>query len=126
MGLVGTGLLAIPRPRRLRLVRGGRALSPERAGLDLKPRRARRFYLVFASARPAAIALSLPRRQRDADSLLLRRCSTGLLAPPLMVSGPCWWAAPEDHGRARQRLLAEAAQAWTATAIMTAAALAFF
>src|SRR5216684_1237580 len=58
MGLIGTGLLAIP-------VLAGSAsfavaeLFVWRAGLDLEPRRARRFYLVFAGAMGAGIVLGL-------------------------------------------------------------------
>lgn len=123
IGLIGTGLLAIP-------VLAGSAsyavaeLFAWRAGLDLRPRQARRFYLVLGGAILAGIVLDVfdtnPIRMLFWSALL-----NGLLAPPLMilvmlvgnnrkimgvhVNGP--WL----------NLLG-----WTAAAIMTAAAIAFF
>ena len=123
MGLVGTGLLAIP-------VLAGSAsfavaeLFAWRAGLDLKPRRARRFYLVFASAMAGGIALSLL-GANAMRTLFFSAVLNGLLAPPLMVLvmlvGGNRKIMGEHVNGFWLRLLG-----WTATAIMTAAALAFF
>jgi NRAMP (natural resistance-associated macrophage protein)-like metal ion transporter len=123
MGLVGTGLLAIP-------VLAGSAsfavaeLFAWRAGLDLKPRSARRFYLVFASAMAGGIALSLL-GANAMRTLFFSAVLNGLLAPPLMVLvmlvGGNRKIMGEHVNGFWLRLLG-----WTATAIMTAAALAFF
>jgi len=123
MGLVGTGLLAIP-------VLAGSAsfavaeLFAWRAGLDLKPRRARRFYLVFASAMAGGIALSFL-GANAMRTLFFSAVLNGLLAPPLMVLvmlvGGNRKIMGEHVNGFWLRLLG-----WTATAIMTAAALAFF
>ena len=123
MGLVGTGLLAIP-------VLAGSAsfavaeLFAWRAGLDLKPRSARRFYLVFASAMAGGIALSLL-GANAMRTLFFSAVLNGLLAPPLMVLvmlvGGNRKVMGEHVNGFWLRLLG-----WTATAIMTAAALAFF
>ena len=123
MGLVGTGLLAIP-------VLAGSAsfavaeLFAWRAGLDLKPRSARRFYLVFASAMAGGIALSLL-GANVMRTLFFSAVLNGLLAPPLMVLvmmvGGNRKIMGEHVNGFWLRLLG-----WTATAIMTAAALAFF
>src|SRR4030095_13558739 len=87
VGLVGTGLLAIP------VLAGSASFAVAElfawpAGLDLKPRRALR-------------------RQSDPDALLLRRAQRPSRSPP-HGSGHAGGRQPEDHGRARQRLLAEA------------------
>ena len=123
MGLVGTGLLAIP-------VLAGSAsfavaeLFAWRAGLDLKPHSARRFYLVFASAMAGGIALSLL-GANAMRTLFFSAVLNGLLAPPLMVLvmmvGGNRKIMGEHVNGFWLRLLG-----WTATAIMTAAALAFF
>ncbi|HLF49533.1 MAG TPA: divalent metal cation transporter [Methylomirabilota bacterium] len=83
LGLIGTGLLAIP-------VLAGSAsfavaeLFGWRSGLDLSPRRGRRFYLLFAGAMAAGMALDFfgfnPTRM-----LFYSAVVNGLLAPPLMV-----------------------------------------
>ena len=123
MGLIGTGLLAIP-------VLAGSAsfavaeLFAWRASLDLKPRSARRFYLVFTSAMGVGIMLGLfdttPIRLLFFSAVL-----NGLLAPPLMalvmlVGGNRKIMGEHVNGFWLARL------GWTATAVMTAAALAFF
>jgi NRAMP (natural resistance-associated macrophage protein)-like metal ion transporter len=122
MGLVGTGLLAIP-------VLAGSAsfavaeLFAWRAGLDLKPRSARRFYLVFAGAMGGGIALSLL-GANAMRTLFFSAVLNGLLAPPLMVLvmlvGGNRKIMREHVNGFWLRLLG-----WTATAVMTAAALAF-
>ncbi|HET7875829.1 MAG TPA: divalent metal cation transporter [Methylomirabilota bacterium] len=82
-GLIGTGLLAIP-------VLAGSAsfavaeLFGWRAGLELSPRRGRRFYLVFAGALVAGMALDFFRFS-PTRMLFYSAVLNGLLAPPLMV-----------------------------------------
>ncbi len=83
LGLVGTGLLAIPV-----LAGSGSFAVAEvlgwRAGLDLSPRRGRRFYLIFAGSIAGGIGLALvavsPIRMLFYSAVL-----NGLLAPPLML-----------------------------------------
>ena len=83
LGLIGTGLLAIP------VLAGSASFAVAevfgwRSGLDLSPRRGRRFYLVFAGAMAAGMALDFfgfnPTRM-----LFYSAVVNGLLAPPLMV-----------------------------------------
>ena len=95
-----------------------------RAGLDLKPRRAPRFYLVFAGAMACGIVLGLfdtnPMR-----ILFLSAVLNGLLAPPLMalvmLVGSNRKIMGEHVNGFWLNLLG-----WIATGVMTAAALAFF
>jgi NRAMP (natural resistance-associated macrophage protein)-like metal ion transporter len=83
LGLVGTGLLAIP-------VLAGSAsyavaeLFGWRAGLDLKPRQGRRFYLVLGGAIVAGALLDTL-RIGAVRMLFLSAVLNGLLAPPLML-----------------------------------------
>jgi NRAMP (natural resistance-associated macrophage protein)-like metal ion transporter len=83
LGIVGTGLLAIP------VLAGSASFAAAevfgwRSGLDLSPWRGRRFYLVFAGAIVGGIGLALvgvnPIRMLFYSAVL-----NGLLAPPLMV-----------------------------------------
>jgi len=83
LGIIGTGLLAVP-------VLAGSAsyavseLFGWRAGLDLKPREARRFYMVLAAAVAAGMVLGA--LQINAVRLLfLSAVLNGVLAPPLLV-----------------------------------------
>ncbi len=83
VGLIGTGLLATP-------VLAGSAsyavaeLFAWRAGLDLKPSQARRFYLVLGGAIVAGVLLN--RLGLGAIRMLfLSAIINGLLAPPLML-----------------------------------------
>jgi len=123
MGLIGTGLLAIP-------VLAGSAsfavaeLFVWRAGLDLKPRRARRFYLVFAGAMGAGILLGLF-GTNPIRILFFSAVLNGLLAPPLMVLVMLVGGNPKIMGEHVNSLWLRLL-GWTATAVMTAAALAFF
>ena len=123
VGLVGTGLLAIP------VLAGSASFAVAElfawpAGLDLKPRSARRFYLVFAGAMAGGIALSLF-GANPIRTLFFSAVLNGLLAPPLMVLvmlvGGNRKIMGEHVNGFWLRLLG-----WTATAVMTAAALAFF
>ena len=123
LGLIGTGLLAIP-------VLAGSAsfaiaeLLRWRSGLDLKPSAARRFYLVLAGAMTTGTVLATfdtnPMR-----ILFLSAVLNGLLAPPLMVLvmlvGGNRKIMGEHVNGFWLTLLG-----WTATAVMTAAAIAFF
>jgi NRAMP (natural resistance-associated macrophage protein)-like metal ion transporter len=122
LGLIGTGLLAVP------VLAGSASFAVAevfrwRAGLDLTARRGRRFYLVFAGAVVGGMALTLfeasPMRV-----LFLSAVLNGLLAPPLMVLVML-------VGNNRTIMGAHVNGpwlnlfGWTATAAMTAAAVAF-
>lgn len=121
LGLIGTGLLAIP-------VLAGSAsfavaeLFRWRAGLDLTPRRARRFYLVLTGAIVIGMILDLfntnPIRMLFWSAVL-----NGVLAPPLlilvMLVGNNRKVMGEHTNGFWLNLLG-----WTATACMTLAAVA--
>src|SRR6185503_2451158 len=123
LGLIGTGLLAIP------VLAGSASFAVAevfgwRSGLDLTPRRGRRFYLVFAGAVIAGMALNLM-GTNPIRMLFLSAVLNGLLAPPLLVL-----VMLVGSNRA---IMGEHANGpwlnvlgWTATAVMSLAALAFF
>ena len=121
LGVLGTGLLTSP------ILAGSASyavaeLFAWRSGLDLPPRRARRFYLVLTGAVVAGMALDLfdtnPIRM-----LFLSAVLNGLLAPPLlalvMLAGNNRDIMGEHTNGFWLNLFG-----WLATGIMTAAALA--
>jgi NRAMP (natural resistance-associated macrophage protein)-like metal ion transporter len=122
LGLIGAGLLAIP-------VLAGSAsyavaeLFAWRAGLDFRPRQARRFYLVLGGAIVAGVVLDVfntnPIRMLFWSAVL-----NGLLAPPLMVLVMLVGNNPKIRASHTNGPWLNAL-GWTATALMTAAALAF-
>jgi len=123
LGLIGTGLLAIP------VLAGSASFAVAElfgwpAGLDLSPRRGRRFYLVIAGAIVAGMILDVfvtnPIRMLFWSAVL-----NGILAPPLLLL-----VMLVGNNR---RIMGEHANGfwlnvfgWTATALMTAAAVLFF
>ena len=123
LGLIGTGLLAIP------VLAGSASFAVAevfgwRAGLDLTPRRGRRFYLVFAGAVTAGMLLDLV-GTNPIRMLFVCAVLNGLLAPPLL-----FLVMLVSRNRA---IMGEHANGpwlnglgWTATAVMSLAALAFF
>lgn len=123
IGLIGTGLLAVP-------VLAGSAsfaiaeLFRWRAGLDLTPRRGRRFYLVFAGAVIAGVALNLV-GANPIRMMFLSAVLNGLLAPPLLVLVMLVGSNRAIMGKHANgpwlKLLG-----WLATGLMFVAALAFF
>jgi Mn2+/Fe2+ NRAMP family transporter len=122
VGLVGTGLLAIP-------VLAGSAsfavaeLFVWRSGLNLRPRQAQRFYLVFAGAIIAAMLLDVL-HLNAVRMLFLSAVLNGLLAPPLLLLVMLVGNNRRIMGkRVNPRWLN--ILGWTATALMTAAAIAF-
>jgi len=83
LGLIGTGLLAVP------ILAGSASFAIAevfawRAGLDLTPRRGRRFYLIFGGAVVAGMALNLA-GANPIRMLFLSAVLNGLLAPPLLL-----------------------------------------
>ena len=123
IGLIGTGLLAVP-------VLAGSAsfaiaeLFRWRAGLDLTPRRGRRFYLLFAGAVVAGMALNLT-GANPIRMLFLSAVLNGLLAPPLLLLVMLVGnnkAIMGEHANGRWLNLL----GWLATAVMFFAAIAFF
>ena len=123
LGLLGTGLLAVP------VLAGSASFAIAevfgwRAGLDLTPRRARRFYLVFAGAVIAGMGLDLA-GMNPIRMLFLSAVLNGLLAPPLLllvmlVSSNRAIMGAHANGPWLNLL------GWSATAIMALAAVAFF
>ena len=123
LGLIGTGLLAIP------VLAGSASFAVAevfgwRSGLDLTPRRGRRFYLVFAGAVAAGMLLDLA-GTNPIRMLFVCAVLNGLLAPPLL-----FLVMLVSRNRA---IIGEHANGpwlnglgWTATAVMSLAALAFF
>jgi NRAMP (natural resistance-associated macrophage protein)-like metal ion transporter len=123
VGLIGTGLLAVP------ILAGSASFAIAevfdwRAGLDLTPRRGRRFYLVFAGAVAAGMALNLI-GTNPIRMLFLSAVLNGLLAPPLllliMLVGNNRAIMGEHANGPWLNLLG-----WLATAVMFLAAVAFF
>jgi len=123
LGLIGAGLLAVP-------VLAGSAsfavaeLFGWRSGLDLPPRRARRFYLVFAGAMVVGMLLDIfdtnPIRM-----LFLSAVLNGVLAPPLLVLVMLVGNNRSIMGEHTNGFWLNLF-GWTATVLMTAAAVAFF
>ena len=123
LGLIGTGLLAIP------VLAGSASFAVAevfgwRSGLDLTPRRGRRFYLVFAGAVAAGMLLDLA-GTNPIRMLFVCAVLNGLLAAPLL-----FLVMLVSRNRA---IMGEHANGpwlnglgWTATAVMSLAALAFF
>jgi NRAMP (natural resistance-associated macrophage protein)-like metal ion transporter len=121
VGIIGTGLLAVP-------VLAASAsfaiaeLRGWRAGLDQPFRRARRFYLVFGAAVAIGIALDI----LDASPIKMLFYSAilnGLVAPPLMAIIMLVANNPRVMG-ARTNTPLLNLLGWSATALMSAAALA--
>jgi Mn2+/Fe2+ NRAMP family transporter len=123
LGLIGTGLLAIP------VLAGSASFAVAevfgwRSGLDLTPQRGRRFYLVFAGAVAAGMLLDLA-GTNPIRMLFVCAVLNGLLASPLL-----FLVMLVSRNRA---IMGEHANGpwlnvlgWTATAVMSLAALAFF
>jgi Mn2+/Fe2+ NRAMP family transporter len=123
VGVIATGFLAIP------VLAGSASFAVAevfgwRSGLSLSPRRGRRFYLVLGGSILGGIAFTLfvhnPIRMLFVSALL-----NGLLAPPLLVLVMLVGG--------NRRIMGEHVNGpwltvlgWTATAVMTAAAIAFF
>jgi len=123
VGLIGTGLLAVP------VLAGSASFAVAevfgwRSGLDLTPRRGRRFYLVFAGAVVAGMALNLG-GTNPIRMLFLSAVLNGLLAPPLLVL-----VMLVGNNKAIMGTHVNGpwlnALGWLATAVMFAAAIGFF
>jgi NRAMP (natural resistance-associated macrophage protein)-like metal ion transporter len=122
LGLIGTGLLAIP------VLAGSASFAIAevlrwRAGLDLKPGRARRFYMVLTGA----IVTGMVFAAFDTNPIRIMFFSAvlnGLLAPPLMVLVMLVGSNRKIMGRHVSGFWLTLL-GWTATAVMTAAAIAF-
>ena len=122
LGLIGTGFLAVP------VLAGSASFAVAevfgwRAGLDLSPRRGRRFYLVFAGAVIAGMLLDLA-GTNPIRMLFLSAVLNGLLAPPLLllvmlVSNNRSIMGEHANGPWLNVL------GWSATAVMSLAAAAF-
>jgi len=123
LGLIGTGLLAVP------VLAGSASFAVAevfgwRSGLDLSPRRGRHFYLVFAGAIAGGMLLDLF-QTNPIRMLFLSAVLNGILAPPLLVlvmlvSNDAQLMGEHTNGVWLNVL------GWGATAVMTAAAAAFF
>jgi Mn2+/Fe2+ NRAMP family transporter len=122
LGLVGTGLLAIP-------VLAGSAsfavaeLFGWRSGLDLPPRRARRFYLVLAGAIGVGMVGNLV-ETNPIRMLFWSAILNGVLAPPLLVLVMLVGNNPRIMGAHTNGVWLNLF-GWLATAAMTAATIAF-
>jgi NRAMP (natural resistance-associated macrophage protein)-like metal ion transporter len=123
LGLIGTGLLAVP------VLAGSASFAVAevfgwRSGLDLTPRRGRRFYLVFAGAVVAGMVLNLG-GTNPIRMLFLSAVLNGLLAPPLLVL-----VMLVGNNKAIMGAHVNGpwlnAFGWLATAVMFAAAIGFF
>jgi Mn2+/Fe2+ NRAMP family transporter len=122
LGIVGTGLLAVP------VLAGSASYAVSEAfgwpaGLDLPPRRGRRFYLVLGAAIVGGVLLD-GLRLNPIRLLFVAALLNGLLAPPLLVLVML-------VGNSR-RIMGDRVNGvwlnvlgWTAVAVMTAAGIAF-
>jgi Mn2+/Fe2+ NRAMP family transporter len=123
LGLIGTGLLAIP-------VLAGSAsyavaeLFGWRTGLDLSPRRGRRFYLVFAGSVVGGVILAFL-ESNPIRVLFLSAVINGLLAPPLMVLVMLVGNNRKIMGEHTNGFWLNVL-GWAAVGLMTSAAVAFF
>ena len=123
LGLVGTGLLAIP------ILAGSASYAVAevfgwRSGLDLPPRRARRFYAVLGGAIVAGALLD-SLNVSAVRMMFLSAVLNGLLAAPLLVLVMLVGNNREIMGRrVNDRWLN--VLGWSATGIMTVATLLFF
>jgi NRAMP (natural resistance-associated macrophage protein)-like metal ion transporter len=122
LGIVGTGMLAIP------VLAGSAAYAVSetfgwRASLESKPRRARKFYAVIATATFLGVGLTLigldPIR-----ALFLSALVNGLVAVPLMVLLMMISTKPAIVGQFHLPLYLRIV-GWLATALMAAASLGF-
>ncbi|MEK7385343.1 MAG: Nramp family divalent metal transporter [candidate division NC10 bacterium] len=122
VGLIGAGFLAVP------ILAGSASFAVAelfgwRSGLDLSPRRGRRFYLVFAYAMLGGMLLDLIQTS-PIRMLFLAAVLNGILAPPLLVLVMLVSSNPNIMGERTNgpwlNILG-----WTATVLMTAAAVAF-
>jgi NRAMP (natural resistance-associated macrophage protein)-like metal ion transporter len=123
VGLIGTGLLAVP------VLAGSASFAIAevfgwRSGLDLPPGRGRRFYLVFAGAVVAGMALHLVGTS-PIRMLFISAVLNGLLAPPLLVLVMLVGNNKAIMGAYVNGLWLNVL-GWLATAIMFVAAIAFF
>ncbi|PYO19340.1 MAG: iron transporter, partial [Candidatus Rokuibacteriota bacterium] len=123
LGLVGTGLLAIP------ILAGSASYAVAevfgwRSGLDLPPRRARRFYAVLGGAIVAGALLD-SLNVSAVRMMFLSAVLNGLLAAPLLVLVMLVGNNRKIMGRrVNDRWLN--VLGWSATGIMTVATLLFF
>ena len=121
VGLIGAGVLAIP------ILTGAAAYGVAetfnwRAGLDEKPGRAPRFYLVIAAATVVGIAINFL-GINPIDALVLTAVLNGLLAPPILILVMLVSNNPRVMGqRTNGRLLN--LLGWATTAVMSVAAIA--
>jgi len=123
LGLVGTGLLAIP------ILAGSASYAVAevfgwRSGLDLPPRRARRFYAVLGGAIVAGALLD-SLKVSAVRMMFLSAVVNGLLAAPLLVLVMLVGNNRKIMGRrVNDRWLN--VLGWSATGVMTVATLLFF
>jgi NRAMP (natural resistance-associated macrophage protein)-like metal ion transporter len=123
LGLIGTGLLAVP------VLAGSASFAIAevfgwRSGLDLSPRRGRRFYLVFAGAIVGGALLDA--FQMNAIRMLfLSAVLNGILAPPLLVLVMLVSNNSSIMGEHTNGLWLNVL-GWGATALMAVAGVAFF
>ncbi len=123
LGVIGTGLLAIP-------VLAGSAsyavaeLFAWRSGLELPPRRARRFYLVLSAAIVAGMSL-VGFGTNPIRMLFLSAVANGLLAPPLLLLVMLVGNNRDIMGEHTNGLWLNVF-GWAATALMALAAVVFF
>jgi NRAMP (natural resistance-associated macrophage protein)-like metal ion transporter len=122
LGIVGTGLLAVP------VLAGSASFAVAevfgwRAGLDLRPRQARRFYLVLAAAVGGGMLFDAF-GMNPIRMLFLSAVINGLLAPPLLVLVMLVGSNRTIMGGHVNPLWLNAL-GWTATVVMSAAAVAF-
>ena len=121
LGLVGTGFLAVP------VLAGSASFAVAevfgwRSGLDLSPRKGRRFYLVFAGAVVGGMLIDIF-DTKPIRMLFLSAVLNGILAPPLLVLIMLVSNNREIMGRHTNGPWLNVL-GWTATVLMAVAAIA--
>jgi NRAMP (natural resistance-associated macrophage protein)-like metal ion transporter len=122
LGLVGTGMLAVPVLAGSSAYAIGEAAKWRSASLSAKPERARKFYAVIAIAIVVGLALDFA-RFNAVKMLFWSAILNGLLAPPLVVMVVLLTSDRKVMGsRANSRAMQ--ALGWTCAAVMSTAAVA--
>jgi len=123
LGIIGTGLLAIP------VLAGSAAYAVGetrgwKCGLDNKPWEAVGFYTVLGAATLLGVGIDLARID-PIKALFWSAVINGVIAVPMMVAMMIVVSRPDQMGRFKARPLLKTF-GWLATAVMAAASLAMF
>jgi Mn2+/Fe2+ NRAMP family transporter len=119
LGLIGTGVLAVPILTASAAFGVAEAMG-WRCGLDEKPHRAKEFYLVMAVCTIAALAINLLNVD-PMKALFVTAVINGFLAPPLLVGIMILSNSHKVMGKERNGIVLQVL-GWTTTVLMSVAA----